>query len=298
MTTPRLIIPDVSEWQGFVEWETVARTHPAAIIRVYNGSRADQQFARNRAQAHEHGIHALGLYAYLSPEHDIEHQAAAFVSLVGHLQPGEWPILDYEASGLHSADIMPWFVHVSAALHGHEAAADPWLYTGEYLYRSQNLGKVTTLPAKRTWLAAYGAHEPDEGHALWQYTSHGSIAGVHGNVDLSVFHGTLQQLQTLTHAAPAPAPHPGPTSHPRHPFPAGIHPGGSKPSARPLQQALKVTGWMAKDVKESDQYGPKTQESVGGFNRKHGLNSHGVKWDTAIGPHGWALLMTLAYGPA
>lgn len=98
--------------------------------------------------------------------------------------------------------------------------------------------------------------------------------------------------------APAPAPHPtpGPTTHPRFPYPVGIHPGGTSPSARPLQEALKRTGWMDKDVPESDHYGPLTQQGVAGFNLKHHFNDAGVSWDPAIGPHGWALLMTFAYG--
>jgi hypothetical protein len=53
---------------------------------------------------------------------------------------------------------------------------------------------------------------------------------------------------------------------------------------------------MAHSVAASDHYGPETQRSVSGFNAKHHLNSAGVRVDPAIGPNGWALLMTLAYG--
>lgn len=300
MTTPKLLVPDFSEWQGTaVNWSELTRGgFPAAIIRGYNGHRADQQFARNRHEAHAAGIRALGLYAFLVPGH-VEDQAAAFVSLVGKLQPGEWPILDYEATGLHPQDIDRWITHVAGALHG----ASPWLYTGEYIYRTQHLDKVTAVPAQRTWLAAYGAHEPTEGHELWQYTDH--LAGLPGlgahAVDCSTFHGTIDQLLAVVHPTPPKpteptAPKPGPAAHARFPYPVGIGPGKSHPSARPLQRALKLTGWMAHDVHESDHYGAQTEKGVGGFNRKHGFNSPGHIWDPAIGPHGWALLMTLAYG--
>jgi hypothetical protein len=87
-----------------------------------------------------------------------------------------------------------------------------------------------------------------------------------------------------------------PVGQPKHPFPEGIHPGGKFPSARTLQKALKATGWMDRNVPESDTYGPVTQRGVAGFNAKHRLNSRGVRLDPAIGPNGWALLMTLAYG--
>lgn len=82
------------------------------------------------------------------------------------------------------------------------------------------------------------------------------------------------------------------------PFPAGIHPGGTSPSARGLQRALKKTGWLDKDVPESDRYGLLTQRAVAGFNSKHSLKSSGLVSDPAIGPRGWALLMSLAYGAA
>jgi GH25 family lysozyme M1 (1,4-beta-N-acetylmuramidase) len=298
VTTPNLYVPDLSEWQGSVDWQALIHGgHPVAIIRAHNGSRADHDFQHNREQAHAHGIRALGLYAYLIAGVDPAHQAAEFVATVGTLRAGEWPILDYEAGGLHSTEIHAWISHVSQALHG----SAPWLYAGEYIYRTQHLDQVSGVPAIRTWIAAYGSHEPVEGHTLWQYSSHGHVPGVTGNVDLSVFHGTADQLVAMVHGptpAPPPVHHPkpGPTAHPSHPYPHGIHPGGTSPSARSLQTALKKTGWLASSVMESDHYGPQTQAAVAGFNRKHNLNSVGVSSDSAIGPHGWALLMTLAYG--
>lgn len=292
MTTESpLLIPDLSEWQGQVDWARLAAGgYPAAIIRAYNGGRADHQWARNRSQAHAHHVRALGLYAYLTPggAGAIEDQAHEFVRLVGHLQPGEWPIVDYEAAHLHPDMLRVWVDYVARHLHG----AAPWLYTSEYLLRSEHLDAV---PAHRTWVAAYGQSEPREAHELWQYTDHRTVPGVAEPCDCSTFHGTVDELLHAV-GAPAPAPKPGPTSHARHPFPVGIAPGKSDPSAEPLQAALQVTGWMPKDVHRSPHYGPATCSAVAGFNAKHHMNSFGKRHDPAIGPHGWALLMSLAYG--
>jgi GH25 family lysozyme M1 (1,4-beta-N-acetylmuramidase) len=285
-----LLVPDVSEWQGDINWQQlVSAGYPAVIVRAYNGYRADHTFALNREHARAAGVRALGLYAYLAADRDPQDQAAEFVHTVGALRAGEWPIVDVETgTGDQSARVRAWSLYVARAL-GNEA---PWLYSGENFYRDHNL-QASGVPATRTWLAAYGAHEPTQGHVLWQYTDHRTVPGITGPVDCSTFHGTVDQLLA---AVRPPAPTQGPTAHGTHPFPNGLHPGGTSPSARPLQDALKKSGWMDPKVAGSDHYGPVTQHAVAGFNHKHGLNSRGVSFDPSIGPRGWALLMSLAYG--
>lgn len=80
------------------------------------------------------------------------------------------------------------------------------------------------------------------------------------------------------------------------PFPAGLAPGKSKPSAKTLQAALKATGHLAFGVILSDTYGPYTVAGVKSF---HADNpAYGSASDGAIGPHGWAALFAQAYGGA
>lgn len=68
-------------------------------------------------------------------------------------------------------------------------------------------------------------------------------------------------------------------------------PNHSSPSAVPLQQQLKRTGYMAKSVTENPNYGPQTQAAVGRFFAAHPeYSSRGVANDVAIGPKGWAFL--------
>ncbi|MGW1053548.1 peptidoglycan recognition protein family protein [Streptomyces sp. NPDC001155] len=80
------------------------------------------------------------------------------------------------------------------------------------------------------------------------------------------------------------------------PFPKGLAPGRSTPSAKVLQQALKDTGWLDRSVPLADSYGPQTQKAVASFNRKHNLYTTGHPYDPAIGRRGWDLLHRLAYG--
>jgi hypothetical protein len=78
------------------------------------------------------------------------------------------------------------------------------------------------------------------------------------------------------------------------PFPVGIGPDRSKPSARELQQQLQKTGFMPTSVKRADNYGPATQAAVAAFhNRYPAYRAAGVKRDVRIGPKGWAKLWTL-----
>ncbi|MFF0481062.1 N-acetylmuramoyl-L-alanine amidase [Streptomyces sp. NPDC004435] len=95
---------------------------------------------------------------------------------------------------------------------------------------------------------------------------------------------------------PAPKPTPKPPKYTPPAFPKGLKPNTSKPSARSLQRALKIAGFMNKGVAEADNYGPLTQESVGLFHRRYPqYAAKGSTWDTAIGPKGWAALFSLAY---
>ena len=78
------------------------------------------------------------------------------------------------------------------------------------------------------------------------------------------------------------------------PYPVGIGPGKTKPSARELQQQLKRAGFMPKTVKEADHYGPATKAAVARFHAKYPkYRSDGVVRDSRIGPKGWAKLWTL-----
>ncbi|MET9120017.1 CHAP domain-containing protein [Streptomyces sp. NPDC004528] len=93
-----------------------------------------------------------------------------------------------------------------------------------------------------------------------------------------------------------PAPNKPPVKHyTPPPFPKGLAPNHSKPSARALQRALKAAGWLPRTVPEADAYGPQTQKAVAAFNAKHGFRTAGLTYDPAIGPKGWATLNTLAY---
>lgn len=74
-------------------------------------------------------------------------------------------------------------------------------------------------------------------------------------------------------------------------FPRGLRPNSSKVSAVALQRQLKKAGFLEKNVKESSNYGPRTQYAVAKFHEKHPeFKTKGVRRDIVIGPKGWAFL--------
>jgi Glycosyl hydrolases family 25 len=60
------------------------------------------------------------------------------------------------------------------------------------------------------WLASYGVSKPAvvggwKSYTFWQYTETGKLAGAGPKTDLSVFTGSLAQLETMTTTTASPA---------------------------------------------------------------------------------------------
>lgn len=61
-----------------------------------------------------------------------------------------------------------------------------------WLYNNIDMSQIPSSANDNTWVAEYGVskHKYTGKRILWQYTSKGSVAGIKGNVDLSVYEGT------------------------------------------------------------------------------------------------------------
>lgn len=61
-----------------------------------------------------------------------------------------------------------------------------------WLYNNLDMSQIAPAANDNTWVAEYGVskHKYTGKRILWQYTSKGSIPGIKGNVDLSVYEGT------------------------------------------------------------------------------------------------------------
>ncbi|WP_330306252.1 MULTISPECIES: GH25 family lysozyme [unclassified Streptomyces] len=123
--------------------------------------------------------------------------------------------------------------------------------------------------------------------------------GIRDHTDVNVCNFATVKAWKEWAGVPEPVEHP-PASKPYVPpaFPAGLAPGKSKPSAKGLQKALRAAGFLhITDADLSDHYGPRTEAGVGKFFAAHPqFRAKGKPHDVAIGPRGWAFLLTLAYG--
>jgi hypothetical protein len=82
----------------------------------------------------------------------------------------------------------------------------PILYTNVSFWRDGELGRL----CPPLWLASYGVSKPAvvggwKSYTFWQYTETGKLAGAGPKTDLSVFNGSLAQLEAMTTTAASPA---------------------------------------------------------------------------------------------
>lgn len=194
-----------------------------------------------------------------------------------------------QLAGSGASQIARYQVTINGLAYGYGATGTQVTQVGQALVK-HGFGRHYTSGPGPNWTDADTENYADYQRSLGYKGTEAD--GVPGAASLTKLLGKLPgPTHPATPATPKPAPKP---SHPG--FPVGIAPNKSNPSAKTLQQLLKDTGWLAKSVPLSDNYGPKTQAAVIGFNKKHGLNSVGKTKDPAIGPKGWALLCTLALG--
>ena len=150
---------DLSHYQGEVFWEIIGENSKMSYVYLKateGGDRIDAQYERNIDMAHRHGL-MVGSYHYFRPKTPVITQIDNFMM---QCRPGE---------------------------HYHQ---QPLIYTFRNFYNRHLLGRLDNY---KLMIAMYTDEEPElaDGRdiTMWQYTSHGRITGVRGNVDKSRFMG-------------------------------------------------------------------------------------------------------------
>lgn len=299
---------DVSAYQGPQDWKKHARDGITfAFAKASEGRHSrDPKFA-----THVRGIKAAGLipgaYHFAWPNQSAAAEAANYIAAVRpHAGPGFLHWLDLE----RYSDGRNYHGRTAAQIRAYAAT---WVAAVEHAFPGQRVGIYTSgsdIAAGRVpngiplWYPAYPGRSVDtyaeaEKHSrpspsgrtvtLWQFTS--------TPLDRSIAYMSPAALRKWAGAAHDDDDDQAPARYTAPPFPKGLAPGRSSPSAVPLQRTLKAAGYMPRSVKESPHYGPQTQAAVARFHNAHPTyRARGVSHDVAIGPKGWAALHRLAYG--
>lgn len=193
---------DVSNNNGSVDWKAVAKARFGvtrqrvrfAWVKATEGDFfTDSYLDENLAGARAHGI-AVGAYHFARPDRgdavaEAEHFLAAYKPLVGDLLP----ILDFEHDAHLSGVSMTawakrWIEHVEK-----QTGVEVAFYSYPY-FLSGDMGGGDALHGRKLWYADYSGvggrlSYPKQAAPFrvvaQQYTSNGSVPGVHGRVDMN-----------------------------------------------------------------------------------------------------------------
>ena len=207
--------PDVSHYQGAVNWSEVKATGAGfGICKATEGTGyRDDQFAANWGGMRAAGFTVRGAYHFGHPGESAAAQASLFVKTVGHVGKGEFLILDIEAATRELAagnwtdqtpqQVVAWCVSFVSSVVAQSGVTQNkmWIYTGEWFW-GPDAGGSAALGKFPLWISSYTTSPPPPAQGwsrwrMWQFTDKGSFHGIGGAVDTSVFRGTQAQLETL-----------------------------------------------------------------------------------------------------
>lgn len=195
---------DISHYQGTIDWELLTNNketdfplHFIFMKATEGGDHGDDTFTQNFSQARKYGF-IRGAYHYFLPKTDARKQADFFIRTV-RLSKGDLPpVLDVETTGKRSSRelkkaVKIWLDRVEA-----HYGVKPILYTS-YKFKMRYLSD-SIFNSYPYWIAHYYVDSVKyEGKwHFWQHTDVGTVPGIEKEVDLNVFNGTLDDLQSLT----------------------------------------------------------------------------------------------------
>ncbi len=206
--------PDVSSWQGDVDWRAVKADGASfGITKITEGTNYVNPYAAAEwAEMGQMGLVRVQ-YHYARPAKlSATEEAAFFLTNRLPLAVGDIVALDLEVdsrdglftNGAYWAS--SWIDTVKNAL-----GFTPMLYCNGGILRDPNQGFIAHEKMGQEvglWLAAWGevlpsAVPPWDTVALWQFTNSGRVPGIDGFVDLNIFNGTLEQMRKYGMPAPA-----------------------------------------------------------------------------------------------
>ena len=200
--------PDVSFYQGVINWDMMRGMTDAVIIRAGQRNYVDTQFVRNWAESKARGM-LRGVYWFYDGRMSPTAQADYLVSLIRYDLPEMEIIFDWETNygGMYEGlpNVVAMMKRVEALLPGKQVA----MYTGYYWF-IQNSNPITHA-AEYTYLKTKGLHlawytndaslvkvpQPWSSIYLWQFgtpTEGAQYGCITPTIDMNYFNGTLSEF--------------------------------------------------------------------------------------------------------
>lgn len=184
---------DVSHHNGIIHWDKVAtdKNVEFAYIKATEGYRhKDKRYAANSEGAKRAGI-KVGAYHLLTTKMPIATQVSYFCSIAHKDQQDLIPMVDIEEDKVRTwtdqqlQDSLRKFLNLAKQHYGTE----PVIYCSHKLYKNK---LAPHFDDNILFLARYGKEPPllddtDKQHDIWQFTEHGTVSGISGDVDLDRF---------------------------------------------------------------------------------------------------------------
>ena len=174
----------------------------AFVKATEGGDWINPHYVKDIQAANAHGL-KTGAYHYARPAGDAKTQAANFAAQIA-LAPNQTlpPVLDIEVSeGKSASQLESWIEEFTSELK-HLTNRTPMIYTYKYFWMGEmnNSQKFSNMPL---WLAAYQDEAPDpvggwQNLSFWQRSGSGKVAGIPTDVDMNLFNGSKQQLESFS----------------------------------------------------------------------------------------------------
>lgn len=192
---------DVSHHQGDIDWTAIKATEKqefpirfAFMKATEGGDYKDRRFVENFRKAGEVGL-VRGAYHFYNPNTDPITQADFFISQV-KLKKGDLaPVLDIERKPRDKAQLQADLKKFLNRLEQHYGVK-PIIYTSfKYKTRYLDAPEFDDYPF---WIAHYYVDmlSYEGAWQFWQHTDYGTVPGIGVNVDLNVFNGSLEDMNS------------------------------------------------------------------------------------------------------
>lgn len=190
---------DVSHYQGYIDWHTVARTGGVSYVYVKATEGAqlvDDTYRTNIQNARKAGL-KVGCYHFYRPNVSPQLQFQNMVSVVKLRQQDLIPIIDIEIRGREPLPQFQQKLRNFLNMVEKHYRVKPILYTSRDFYNKHLSGPFTGY---KYMIARYATEVPElcdnAAFVMWQYSASGHVPGIRGKVDRSCFidNYTLQDI--------------------------------------------------------------------------------------------------------